>query len=161
MQPLHLLRGCLVPAQGRPHHRLVRTGKSFLATALGYQACKSGIRTFYANASKKQISQNKNAPVGQDLYGAYADFFRRVSDIWRTGATRCGFSRSGDGTVQIFTNPLGSGFVCLKKRIGFNIQIPFLAVFRLLKFYQNSRVCQCFLHCFAPLYRLSTSFLGA
>lgn len=28
------------------------TGKSFLATALGYQACKSGIRTFYANASK-------------------------------------------------------------------------------------------------------------
>lgn len=28
------------------------TGKSFLATALGYQACKSGIHTFYANASK-------------------------------------------------------------------------------------------------------------
>lgn len=28
------------------------TGKSFLATALGYQACKSGIRTFYASASK-------------------------------------------------------------------------------------------------------------
>lgn len=28
------------------------TGKSFLATALGYQACKSGIYTFYANASK-------------------------------------------------------------------------------------------------------------
>ena len=28
------------------------TGKSFLATALGYQACKSGIRSFYANASK-------------------------------------------------------------------------------------------------------------
>ena len=28
------------------------TGKSFLATALGYQACKSGIRTYYANASK-------------------------------------------------------------------------------------------------------------
>ena len=28
------------------------TGKSFLSTALGYQACKSGIRTFYANASK-------------------------------------------------------------------------------------------------------------
>ena len=28
------------------------TGKSFLSTALGYQACKSGIRIFYANASK-------------------------------------------------------------------------------------------------------------
>lgn len=28
------------------------TGKSFLLTALGYQACKSGIRTFYAGASK-------------------------------------------------------------------------------------------------------------
>ena len=27
-------------------------GKSFLATALGYQACKAGIRTLYANASK-------------------------------------------------------------------------------------------------------------
>lgn len=28
------------------------TGKSFLGTALGYQACESGIRSFYANASK-------------------------------------------------------------------------------------------------------------
>lgn len=28
------------------------TGKSFLATALGYQARKSGMRAFYANASK-------------------------------------------------------------------------------------------------------------
>jgi DNA replication protein DnaC len=28
------------------------TGKSYLATALGYQACKEGIRTIYANASK-------------------------------------------------------------------------------------------------------------
>ena len=28
------------------------TGKSFLPTALGYQACKSGIRTFYASALK-------------------------------------------------------------------------------------------------------------
>lgn len=28
------------------------TGKSFIATALGYQACKSGIRTIYANAAK-------------------------------------------------------------------------------------------------------------
>ncbi len=28
------------------------TGKSFIATALGYEACKSGIRTFYASASK-------------------------------------------------------------------------------------------------------------
>ena len=28
------------------------TGKSFLATALGYEACKKGIRTCYANASK-------------------------------------------------------------------------------------------------------------
>ena len=28
------------------------TGKSFIATALGYQACKSGIRTYYSNASK-------------------------------------------------------------------------------------------------------------
>ena len=28
------------------------TGKSFLATAIGYQACKSGIRTMYASASK-------------------------------------------------------------------------------------------------------------
>lgn len=28
------------------------TGKSYIATAIGYQACKSGIRTYYANASK-------------------------------------------------------------------------------------------------------------
>lgn len=28
------------------------TGKSYIATAIGYQACKSGIRTHYANASK-------------------------------------------------------------------------------------------------------------
>ena len=28
------------------------TGKSYLATAIGYQACKSGLRTIYANASK-------------------------------------------------------------------------------------------------------------
>ena len=28
------------------------TGKSFIATALGYHACKAGIRTFYANAPK-------------------------------------------------------------------------------------------------------------
>lgn len=28
------------------------TGKSFIATALGYQACKAGIRTMYASASK-------------------------------------------------------------------------------------------------------------
>ena len=28
------------------------TGKSFLATAIGYQACKSGIRTLYANTTK-------------------------------------------------------------------------------------------------------------
>lgn len=28
------------------------TGKSYLATALGYQACREGIRTFYANATK-------------------------------------------------------------------------------------------------------------
>lgn len=28
------------------------TGKSFIATALGYEACKKGIRTYYANASK-------------------------------------------------------------------------------------------------------------
>lgn len=28
------------------------TGKSYLATALGYQACKEGIKTIYANASK-------------------------------------------------------------------------------------------------------------
>lgn len=28
------------------------TGKSFIATALGYQACKSGIRTYYSTASK-------------------------------------------------------------------------------------------------------------
>lgn len=28
------------------------TGKSFLATAIGYQACKAGIRTLYANAPK-------------------------------------------------------------------------------------------------------------
>lgn len=28
------------------------TGKSFIATAIGYQACKAGIRTFYANAPK-------------------------------------------------------------------------------------------------------------
>ncbi len=28
------------------------TGKSFIATAIGYQACKNGIRTAYANASK-------------------------------------------------------------------------------------------------------------
>ena len=29
-----------------------RTGKSFLATAIGYEACKKGIRTYYANAPK-------------------------------------------------------------------------------------------------------------
>ena len=28
------------------------TGKSFIATALGYEACKNGIKTYYANASK-------------------------------------------------------------------------------------------------------------
>lgn len=28
------------------------TGKSYIATAIGYQACKEGIRTNYANASK-------------------------------------------------------------------------------------------------------------
>lgn len=28
------------------------TGKSFLATAIGYQACKSGVRTLYSNTSK-------------------------------------------------------------------------------------------------------------
>jgi DNA replication protein DnaC len=28
------------------------TGKSYIATAIGYQACKNGIRTNYANASK-------------------------------------------------------------------------------------------------------------
>lgn len=28
------------------------TGKSFIATAIGYQACRAGIRTLYANASK-------------------------------------------------------------------------------------------------------------
>lgn len=28
------------------------TGKSYIATALGYQACKEGIKTYYANASK-------------------------------------------------------------------------------------------------------------
>lgn len=28
------------------------TGKSFLATAIGYQACKNGIRTLYANTTK-------------------------------------------------------------------------------------------------------------
>lgn len=28
------------------------TGKSFIATALGYEACKAGVRTMYANASK-------------------------------------------------------------------------------------------------------------
>lgn len=28
------------------------TGKSFLATAIGYQACKSGIKTLYSNTSK-------------------------------------------------------------------------------------------------------------
>lgn len=27
-------------------------GKSYIATAIGYQACKNGIRTLYANASK-------------------------------------------------------------------------------------------------------------
>ena len=37
----------------RQAQNLFITGSSgFLATALGYQACKSGIRTFYANASK-------------------------------------------------------------------------------------------------------------
>ena len=28
------------------------TGKSFLSTAIGYQACKNGVRTLYANTSK-------------------------------------------------------------------------------------------------------------
>ena len=51
------------------------TGKSFLATALGYQACtalgyqacKSGIRTFYANASKLlgalKVAKAKGEPL--------------------------------------------------------------------------------------------------
>ena len=53
-------RGChrppnpsgVVPIQGIPGTGSSGTGKSFLATALGYQACKAGIRTLYANASK-------------------------------------------------------------------------------------------------------------
>ncbi len=32
------------------------TGKSFIATALGYEACKSGIKTYYASASKLMAS---------------------------------------------------------------------------------------------------------
>ena len=39
------------------------TGKSYLATALGYEACKAGIRVLYANASKLmgtlKIAKNK------------------------------------------------------------------------------------------------------
>ena len=30
-------------------------GKSYIATAIGYQACKEGIRTSYANASKQAL----------------------------------------------------------------------------------------------------------
>ncbi len=39
------------------------TGKSYLATALGYEACKAGMRVLYANASKLmgalKIAKNK------------------------------------------------------------------------------------------------------
>ena len=31
---------------------LLADGKSFLATAIGYHACKNGIRTLYSNTSK-------------------------------------------------------------------------------------------------------------
>ncbi len=41
------------------------TGKSYLATALGYEACKAGMRVLYANASKLmgtlKIAKNKGA----------------------------------------------------------------------------------------------------
>ena len=54
------LRICLVaegcstdePVYGGCRSVVPLTGKSFLATAIGYQACKNGIRTLYANTSK-------------------------------------------------------------------------------------------------------------
>ena len=64
-------------------------------------------------------------------------------------------------TRSIALKLLGSRLACLENRIGFNIQIPFLAVFRFAEFYRNSCVGQRFLHSFIPLYRLSISFLGA
>ena len=42
------------------------TGKSFLACALGHEACKRGIRTLYANASKL-LGQLKVAKVKNNL----------------------------------------------------------------------------------------------
>lgn len=42
------------------------TGKSFLACALGHEACKRGIRTLYANASKL-LGQLKAAKVKNNL----------------------------------------------------------------------------------------------
>lgn len=41
------------------------TGKSFIATAIGYQACKSGIRTMYANASSCLVLSKWRRPRAQ------------------------------------------------------------------------------------------------
>jgi len=46
------------------------TGKSFLATAVGYHACKNGIRTLYSNTSKLlsalKVAKSKNT-IGTEL----------------------------------------------------------------------------------------------
>ena len=38
------------------------TGKSYIASAIGYEACKNGVRTLYSNASKLmgQLKMAKN-----------------------------------------------------------------------------------------------------
>ena len=40
--------------------RCAGTGKSYLATALGYEACKAGMRVLYANASKSQKTREQS-----------------------------------------------------------------------------------------------------
>ena len=48
------------------------TGKSFLATAMGYEACKKGIRTYYANAPKLmgtlKVAKVKGTLESDDLF---------------------------------------------------------------------------------------------
>ncbi len=39
------------------------TGKSYLATALGYQACQIGYRVMYVNTAKLIVNYHRNAPT--------------------------------------------------------------------------------------------------
>ena len=54
------------------------TGKSFIATAIGYHACKNGIRTMYANMSKLlgtlKVAKNKGT-LETELKKGYSEFF--------------------------------------------------------------------------------------